>query len=460
VQEKQVKSLKNRALLKKGLAMYRAKDREEKYLFKDLLPFGGELAEDNRWIKIKGLIPWGELEAAYARRFSDKGRPGLDGRLVIGLILLKHMTTLSDVEAVLELQENVYWQAFCGVEGFAAGKQLNSSSLTKIRHKLGLKYMKELEDKTYRVLIEKKIIKGKGMLVDATVAPEKIKYPNDIGLLNDVRQWIVGQIKEVSKETGEKIRTYARKAKRLYLNFAKKKQKTKKDIERTKRQMLQFVRRNLGQIKDRMHQFDYFVQKEIERKVEIAMKIYEQQHTMYKLKVNKIEGRIVSWWREYVRPIKRGKGGGKDVEFGPRVCLSHVDGMTFVDEFRHENYSEANVDIVEKQIKNYEERFGKKPCSLTGDQLYGNRGNRELLKDEKIRDAFKPLGRKNTNTDKQEQYMRRKQRERNLIEGDIGNTKEHYGLNGIRYHYREGSEMWVRLSFLAKNLKIALARVG
>ena len=440
--------------------MYRAKDREEKYLFKELLPFGGELAEDNRWLKIKTLIPWGELEAEYAKRFSYKGRPGLDGRMVIGLILLKHMTTMSDVEVVLELQENVYWQAFCGMAGFAAGKQMDPSSLTKIRHKLGAKFMKELEERTYRVLIEKKIIKSKGMLVDATVAPEKIKYPNDIGLLNDVRVWIVEKIKEVSQETGEKIRTYRRKAKALYLNFAKKKQKTKKEIERTKRQMLQFVRRNLQQLKERVHQFDYFVQKEIERKIEIATRIYEQQYMMYTMKVNKVDERIVSWWREYVRPIKRGKGGAKDVEFGPRVCLSHVDGMTFVDEFRHDNYSEANVDIVEKQIENYEQRFGKKPCSLTGDQLYGNRQNRELLKKEEIRDAFKPLGRKNTNTDKQEQYMRRKQRERNLIEGDIGNTKEHYGLSGIRYHYREGSEMWVRLCFLAKNLKIALARMG
>jgi transposase, IS5 family len=155
--------------------MYRSKDREEKYLFKELLPFGGELAEDNRWLKIKSLIPWGEMEAAYAQRFSERGRPALDGRLVIGLILLKHMTTLSDIEVVLELQENVYWQAFCGMEGFTTGKQLDPSSLTKIRHKLGPKYMKELEDKTYRVLIEKKIIKAKGMLVDATVAPEKIK---------------------------------------------------------------------------------------------------------------------------------------------------------------------------------------------------------------------------------------------------------------------------------------------
>lgn len=439
--------------------MYRGKDRGENYLFKELMPFGGQLEKENRWLKIKEMIPWVELEGTYATYFSHRGRPGLDGRLVIGLFLLKHMSNKSDREVIFELQENVYWQAFCSFEGFVTSEQLNSSSLTKIRQRLGPKFTKELEEKTYRVLIEKKIIRAKGMLVDATVVSEKIKYPNDIGLLNDVRKWIVETLKEVSEQTGEKIRTYRRKAKRLYLNFAKRKQKTKKMIEQTKKQMLQYVRRNLEQIKDRVHHLDYLIQKEVEKKIKLAEKIYEQQYTMYKEKVNKIEGRVVSFWREYVRPIKRGKNG-KDVEFGPKVCLSHVDGMTFVDEFRHENHSEARLEIVEKQIENYENRFGKKPMSLTGDQLYGNRENRQLLKDEQIRDAFKPLGRKTENTKRQEQYLRRKQRERNLIEGDIGNAKEHYGLNGIRYHYVEGSEMWVRLGFLAKNLKIALARVS
>ncbi len=88
--------------------MYRAKDRSEDYLFKELMPFGGQLAEGDRWLKIKGMIPWGELEREYAGYFSEGGRPGLDGRLVIGLFLLKHMTNRSDVEVVLELQENVY----------------------------------------------------------------------------------------------------------------------------------------------------------------------------------------------------------------------------------------------------------------------------------------------------------------------------------------------------------------
>lgn len=440
--------------------MYRGKDREETYLFKELQPFGGQLEEGNRWLKIKALIPWGEMERTYAGYFSHRGRPGLDGRLVIGLFLLKHMSAKSDREVIWELQENVYWQSFCSLKGFVTSKQLNSSSLTKIRKRLGAKFAKELEEKTYRVLIEKKIIKAKGVLVDATVVPEKIKYPNDISLLNDVRKWLVEKIDVIKTTTKEKVRTYKRVAKKLYLNFAKKKKKTKKEIERTKRQMLQFVRRNLRQLKERVGHLDLADQLSVEELMKVAQEIYDQQKYMYKNKVRSVEKRIVSWWRNYVRPIKRGKGGRKGVEFGPKVCLSYVDGFSFLDEFNHDNYSEANLEILEKQIDNYEAKFKKKPPSVTGDLAYGTRANRKLLKEKEIRSAFKSLGRKTKETKKQEQYIKRKHRERNRIEGDIGNIKEHYGWNAIKYHHREGSEQWVRFCLLAKNLRLVAVRVS
>ena len=156
--------------------MYRGKIRDQKYLFEELMPFGGKLDEENRWLKIKAMIPWEELEREYAKNFSEGvGRPGLDGRLVIGLILLKHMTNQSDREIEQELRENVYWQAFCGLEHFETGKQLNASSLSKIRKTLGVEFVTKLEAKIYAVLVEKKIIRAKGMLVDGTVIPEKIK---------------------------------------------------------------------------------------------------------------------------------------------------------------------------------------------------------------------------------------------------------------------------------------------
>ena len=55
--------------------MYRGKNWEENYLFKKLIPFGGQLEKENRWLKIKEMILWGELEAEYGKHFSDRGRP-------------------------------------------------------------------------------------------------------------------------------------------------------------------------------------------------------------------------------------------------------------------------------------------------------------------------------------------------------------------------------------------------
>ena len=75
--------------------MYHGKDHKTKSLFSELFPLGGHLDPQNRWLKIEALIPWDDLILAYSRHFSDRGCPGKDGRLVIGLILLKHMTCLT-----------------------------------------------------------------------------------------------------------------------------------------------------------------------------------------------------------------------------------------------------------------------------------------------------------------------------------------------------------------------------
>jgi len=289
--------------------MYRPKDRKTLPLFPELFPFGGQLNESNRWLRIAELIPWEELEEEYAKHFSDVGRPGTDAQLAIGLLLLKHMTGLSDEEVVQAVVENPYMQVFCGYEKFVTEEILDPSTLTKLRERLGLEFFKELEKKTYKVLIERKIIKAKGMLVDATVFPEEIKYPNDVGLLNDVREWLVRNIKRVSKAIGKKYRTYPRKARKDYLNFSKKKRKTKKTIQKAKRQMLQYVRRNIKQLKKAIETVKtkgQRVKQNIIERLQVAEKIYHQQMEMYKRKVNRIDERVVSFHRPYVRPIKRG----------------------------------------------------------------------------------------------------------------------------------------------------------
>lgn len=447
-------------LCKEISAVYKGKDRKTLPLFDELFPFGGKLDENNRWLKVAELIPWDKLEDEYRQYFSDIGRPATNARLFIGLILLKHMTGLSDREVVCSVQENIYHQAFCGYEHFVTDRSLDPSSLTKLRKRLGNRYFKELEEKIYRELIDLKIIKGKGLLVDATVFPENIKYPNDVGLLNDVREWLVETIKPMGKKLGKWYRTYCRTAKNIYLSFSKKKHRTKKTIQKAKRQMLQYVRRNLKQLDEVIQTLKddgvEICQKVIE-KLEVGRRIYDQQNEMYQEKKQRIDDRIVSFHRSYVRPIKRGKGGGKDTEFGPKGALSYVDGFLFLDKFGHDNYSEAGKEIVEGQIKNYEKKFGKKPPSFTGDNLYGTRENRALMDKEEIRPAFKPLGRKSKT--KPDRWFKKKQKERNRIEGAFGHGKVHFGLNCVKYHGEDGSKMWVRLGIMGMNLQTALARM-
>jgi len=362
----------------------------------------------------------------------------------------------------MELLENPYWQSFCGLETFATGSMIEASTLSRLRKRLGPKYVREMEEATYQVLIEKKILRAKGMLADGTVIPENIKYPNDVGLLNDVRQWVVGHIKGIGEDIGRKYRTYCRKARQVYLNFAKNKRKTKRQIKRAKRQMLQFVRRNLRQLEEALREAYRKGSRRtllIGAKLVTAKKIFEQQWEMYKKGIHRVEDRIVSFHRPWVRPIKRGKSG-KDVEFGAKAAMSHVDGFLFLDKIHHDNFSEAQTSIVGEQIENYEKRFGKAPPSFTGDKAYGSRENRELIEEEKqIRSSFVRLGKRLPSRDKMTRWFKRKQKERNRIEGHFGHGKEHYRLDRMWYHGEEGSEIWTRGGIMAMNLMTALARI-
>jgi IS5 family transposase len=444
--------------------MYKPKDRKTELLFKELLPLGGKLDENNRWFKYHSLIDWEKLEQEYLKNFSNTGRPALDARLVIGALCIKHMMGVSDVEVVIMIQENPYMQYFCGLEQFATKRLFDDSSLTKLRKKLGVKFFKEFEKNIIEELKKRRIIRTRGMIIDATVFPSKLKYPIDTGLLNDAREWLVKVIEELSKEVGKRVRTYKRVARKAYLNLAKKRNKTVKEIRRGKKQMLQYVRRNIKQLKELLEEIGwiagYEVKKKVRERLKVMEKIYEQQRELYRENARQINDRIISLHQPEIRPICRGKAGRK-TEFGPKGALTLVDKFLFLDRIENRAFSEADTEVVKEQIANFGEKFGKKPKYCVGDGLYGTRENREMLKGMEIRDAFKKLGRKTKGSVREGEYKwrRKKQRERNRIEGYIGNLKEHYGCGRIRYRIVGGDEIEVRMGLAMMNMRTAAQRV-
>lgn len=428
--------------------MYKPKDRDTYVLFPELFPFGGQLDERNRWLKISELIPWTELEGEYLKYFSSVGRPAKDAQLILGLLLLKHMTKLSDREMLVTVMENPYMQAFCGFHSMATSVTLDASTLTQVRKRLGPEFFRELEKKTYAVLIERGIIRTRGMLADATVFPEEIKFPTDVGLLNDVRRWAVRTIKKL----GGKFRTRRRKAEKEFLSFSKTKRKTRKIIRKAKKAMLQYGRRNLGQLEQLIKKIPD-IEKKVLEYLAVSKEIIRQQTEMYKKKVNRISGRIVSLFRPYVRPIKTGKQA-RETEFGAKGALTHVDGFLFLDYWKHEAFNES--EHVVRHMTAYAERFGKLPPYFVADMKYGTRKNRTDLETLDVRPSFKPLGRKAKQRD--DAWFKKKQKERNRIEGGFGHGKEHFGLARVRYKGEETSEVWVRLGLMAMNLMTARKR--
>src|SRR5665648_243407 len=75
-------------------------------------PFSQQLKSDNRWVVLANLIPWDEICGTYLKHVgtSSTGRPPLSLRVVLGSLIIKHITNLDDRETVDQISENMYMQ--------------------------------------------------------------------------------------------------------------------------------------------------------------------------------------------------------------------------------------------------------------------------------------------------------------------------------------------------------------
>jgi IS5 family transposase len=77
-------------------------------------------------VQLAGKLDWEWLDREIVPLYSDKGRPGVETRFVIGLLLLKHIFALSD-EAVCERWVyDPYFQYFTGAEFFCTNSHTSA----------------------------------------------------------------------------------------------------------------------------------------------------------------------------------------------------------------------------------------------------------------------------------------------------------------------------------------------
>ncbi|MCK5678381.1 MAG: IS5 family transposase [Flavobacteriaceae bacterium] len=455
-------------------------------------PFEKELLPNNRWVKLSKVIPWDELAGVYAKQLdSNFGRESIDIRMVIGALIVKHKMGLDDRGTVEMISENIYLQYFCGLSSFQTKNPFHPTVFVDIRKRMGassfdkwnelvIEKADQIKPKSKKQITEnqdkEKVVKNKGVLkIDATVANQKIAFPTDAGLLNVSRLESERLIDALFKQSSltKKPRTYRKIARNEYLNFSKKRRKTKKEIRKFIRKHLEYLKRNIAHINSLLdnievkkqkqneggafsgnfdsHPYRFPLPKKDQKLFWVMQLLYKQQKFMYDEKKHSVANRIVNIYQPYVRPIPRGKDK-VSTEFGAKISASEVDGMSRVEHISWDNFNESK-DLV-LQIEMFKKTYGHYPELLLADRIYLNRENRKWLKSKNIRIVGKPLGRppKEQLNAYQKRKRKKEQNQRNLIEGKFGQGKNAYGLSNIQAKRNDTSESWISAIFFIMNL--------
>jgi hypothetical protein len=473
--------------------MYRREHRHQLSFEDFFLPFGGKLSGDNRWTKLAELIPWDELEDDYAAQFCKGfGAPAKPFRMALGALIIKARLGVTDEELVEQIKENPYLQFFIGLEAFQYSAPFDPSMMVYFRKRLpdavvndcnerivryGLKLIRSSDSQDPgddngsggcgsatpgnqpRPSSQKQPNQG-SLLIDATCAPVDIRHPTDLSLLNQAREvteiLIDAMHPQVRERFGHKPRTHRKKARQQFLAVAKKKKPRINKIRNAIKQQLGHLKRNLASIDALIACGGCLLAagRPIYQKLLVVSELVRQQTILYHADNRSIPDRIVSLCQAHVRPIVRGKARC-NVEFGAKISISVTgEGFTFLDRLSYDPYNEG--EDLKSQAMSYRRRHGHYPTVICADQIYRTRSNRAFCQRHGIRLSGPRLGRPKNDPElvaAEKQQFIDDQRQRNAVEGKIGEAKRRYGLGLIREKLSVTQGSTIAMNVLVMNLQ-------
>lgn len=451
---------------------------EEKQLsFTDFnQPQGLQMNPENRWIKKAEMIPWDTIEKEYAKLFPSRtGMPAKPLRMALGSLLIQKQYRYPDEELVEQIRENPYYQYFIGMPGYEDKIPFVPSLLVEFRKRLSEDVLNEINEMIIEYNTQKSedndsndggnnsgsdtdntsdSSRNSGTLIlDATCAPQNIKYPQDIELLNETREKLEDMLCRISDEYGfYRPRMYKEKARKDYLALAKCRKRGAKRIRKAIKKQLQYVRRDLGYMNNLIENNNVSLSASDAELLDILTTVYEQQQYMFKNNTHSVENRIVSISQLYIRPIVRGKAKSP-VEFGAKLDLS-VDetGMCRIEKLSFDAYNESAV--LKSAIDNYKQRTGHYPERVLVDQIYRNRDNITFCSELGIRLSGKRLGRpkKDADTKAESKTAYQDNTDRIEVERKFSLAKRKFGLGLLLTKREDTTKASIVLSIIAMNI--------
>lgn len=392
--------------------------------------------------RLAGKIDWQMFDDAFEPLFcQDRGRPAKPIRLMVGLLILKHIRNVSDESVVEQWRENAYYQYFCGMTQFSTKPPCEATELVHFRHRIGEEGVELIFKESIRVNDENENHhNGRGRrpeeettaFIDSTVQEKNITFPTDTKLLVKIVEWCL----TVSKAEGLILRqTYRKEMKELkrVMRF-RGKAKNKKAVARADRRLRTIAGRLCREL-DRLLDAD--------SKWRGRLKI-----SLMFINGEKLDGhKIYSLHEPDVVCIAKGKERVK-YEFGNKVSIIRTwNGLIIgAKSFRNE-YDGHTIDPALEQAR----RLYPHPIKvLVGDRGY--RGQRQSA-DTRIEIPDTP---KVTDSPYQKRKKHRRFCKRAGIEPVIGHLKSDNRLGRNFYKGLFGDSINVMLAAAAFNFRRAM----
>lgn len=378
---------------------------------------------------LSNQINWLQFEKAFKDLYcADNGRPAKPIRLMVSLLMLKHIRNLSDESVVEQWSENAYYQYLSGEKCFAAKEPCEASELVHFRKRIGEKGVELIFKESIRVN-GKDGNEDEGT-IDTTVQEKNITYPTD----NKLHRKIIKKCVAIAeKENIELRQSYTRTLKKLsvdqrFRNHPKNHKKARKADRKVKTIAGRLVR-------------------ELERKLPAGL--YAAELVLFQKVLSQKRNdhnKIYSLHEPHVQCISKGKEH-KKYEFGSKVSITTTKNSGVIIGAINIEKNDYDAHTLDPALEQQQRLTGH-----TLQKVFVDRGYRGL---NQIRDTQictpKPFSEKLSLY--QQQKIKKGFARRAAIEPRISHLKSDHRLSRNFYKGIVGDNINVMLSAAAMNFK-------